>query len=78
MSENRVTGRLIDTHRLEESEPKIFLHRFVAAVRDARGAMGRYIFLRSGDEIALIAADDGSTELLEQITVVDEVLQEAE
>ncbi len=61
-------GVVIDLERLEAHARTLFLHRFVDAVRKARAEHGRYLVLRSGDEIAIKAAADGSAELLERVT----------
>ena len=54
----------IDLERLESHAQALFLNRFVAAVQKARGQYGRFLVLRSGDELAIKAAEDGSFELL--------------
>jgi hypothetical protein len=65
--QNRGEGVVIDLERLETHARNIYLTRFVEAVKAARGNHGRYLVLRSGDEIALRAAEDGSFELLNEI-----------
>lgn len=74
MEGQRAEGRVIDIERLQRSEPELFIHRFVQAVRSARQELGPYLYLRTGDEVAISAAQDGSRELLEQVTVVGELL----
>jgi hypothetical protein len=74
--QRRVEGRVIDSHRLQRSEPELYLHRFVRAVRTARQEKGRYLYLRSGDEMAIIAAEDGSTELMEELTVIEALAED--
>lgn len=71
--DKRTSGRLIDLDMLEEQAKDLYLHRFVEAIRKTRGDHGRFLFLRAGDEVAISAADDGSTELLEQVTVLEDV-----
>jgi hypothetical protein len=66
---------VIDVERLERSEPELYLHRFVRAIRSARREIGRYVYLRSGDEMAIRAAQDGSDELLNDVTVVDALVE---
>ncbi len=60
---------VIDLERLEAHARTLFLHRFVAAVRKAREEHGRYLYLRSGDELAIRAAGDGSAQLFERVRV---------
>jgi hypothetical protein len=63
----RKPGVAVDLDRLEAHASELYLHRFVEAVKEARGAHGRFLLLRSGDELAIRTAEDGSAELLEQI-----------
>lgn len=65
--QNRGRGVVVDLERLEEHAREIYLTRFVEAIKAARGTYGRYLVLRSGDELAIKAADDGSVELLEEV-----------
>ncbi|MQA99951.1 MAG: hypothetical protein GEU78_06615 [Actinobacteria bacterium] len=60
---------VIDLERLEAHARTLYLHRFVEAIGKAREQHGRYLYLRSGDEIAISAAGDGSAELLERLKV---------
>jgi hypothetical protein len=60
---------VIDLEQLEAHARTLYLHRFVEAVRKAREQHGRYLFLRSGDELAITAAADGSAELLDKLRV---------
>lgn len=60
---------MIDLERLESQARELYLHRFVEAVKVARGEFGRYLSLRTGDELAIRAADDGSAEQLDRIVV---------
>ncbi len=68
----RSSGRLVDLDRLEAHAETLYLHRFVEAVRKARGEYGRYLKLRPGDELAIEAAADGSADFLANVSV-DEV-----
>jgi hypothetical protein len=72
MPEQRTEGTKIDLEKLERHARSLYLHRFVEAIRQARGEHGRYLTLRAGDELAIRAAADGSSEWLEQILVLDE------
>ena len=65
----RSTGVAIDLQKLEKHAKSLYLHRFVESIQAARSAHGQYLVLRAGDEIAIRAADDGSHELLEDVTV---------
>ena len=67
--EQRSEGNAIDLERLEEQARSLYLHRFVDAIRKARGEFGRYLYLRAGDELAIRAANDGSLEALAEVTV---------
>jgi hypothetical protein len=60
---------VVDLEQLEAHARTLYLHRFVEAIRRAREQHGRYLYLRSGDELAISAADDGSAELLEKLKV---------
>jgi hypothetical protein len=60
---------VIDLEKLEAHARTLYLHRFVEAIRAAREQHGRYLYLRSGDELAIQAAGDGSSELLQQLKV---------
>ena len=72
MPEQRTEGTKIDLEKLERHARSLYLHRFVEAIRQARGEHGRYLTLRAGDELAIQAAADGSSEWLERILVLDE------
>jgi hypothetical protein len=63
---------LLDLDRLETHAQDLYLRRFVDAVRRARGEYGRYLLLRSGDELAIRSADDGSAALLDNMLVGNE------
>lgn len=65
----RKGGVIVDLDRLESHAESLYLHRFVDAVRRARGEHGRYLVLRHGDELAIAAAGDGSAEYLEDASV---------
>ena len=60
---------VIDLEQLEAHARTLYLHRFVEAIRKAREQHGRYLYLRAGDELAIAAAGDGSSELLSQLKV---------
>jgi hypothetical protein len=70
--EQRGGGVLLDLDRLQAQAQSLYLTRFVDAVRQARGEYGRYLLLRAGDELAIKAAGDGSSELLKEIIVSDD------
>lgn len=63
---------VIDLLALERQAEKLFLHRFVEHIRQARQETGRYLTLRGGDVMAIEAAADGSAEILEDVAVEDE------
>ena len=65
----RKGGVVVDLDRLESHAESLYLHRFVEAVRKARGEHGRYLVLRHGDELAIAAAGDGSAQYLEDAAV---------
>lgn len=65
----RKGGVIVDLERLESHAESLYLHRFVEAVRRARGEHGRYLVLRHGDELAIAAAGDGSAEYLQDAAV---------
>lgn len=65
----RGKGVVIDLERLEAHAKALYLTRFIEAVKAARGTYGRYLVLRSGDEIAIKAAEDGSDQVLETVRV---------
>jgi hypothetical protein len=67
--EQRGDGVVVDLERLEKQAESLYLHRFVAAVRKARGEHGRFLVLRAGDELAIRAAADGSGEFLDRVMV---------
>ena len=60
---------VIDLERLEQHAQDLYLTRFVEAVKAARGQFGRYLTLRTGDELAIRAAGDGSSETLDEVSV---------
>lgn len=66
-SQNRSEGVVVDLERLEAHAEEIFLSRFIEAIKKARGDHGRYLVLRSGDQLAIKAAGDGSVELLDEV-----------
>ncbi len=67
--EQRGGGLKVDLNALENQAKELYLHRFVEAVKRARGEHGRYLVLRSGDETAIRAAADGSADSLDEIAV---------
>ena len=67
--DNRGVPVTVDLERLEKQAEQLFLHRFVESVRKARGEHGRYLTLRTGDTLAIRAAEDGSAEILDTIAV---------
>lgn len=68
-AEQRGAGLSVDLDALEKQAEELYLHRFVAAIKKARGEYGRYLVLRAGDELAIRAADDGSSESLDNVSV---------
>lgn len=67
---NRETEPIVlDLERLEAQAQYLYLHRFIDAVKKARGEHGRYLTLRAGDELAIAAADDGSAALITEVAV---------
>ncbi|MDQ4144845.1 MAG: hypothetical protein M3198_14120 [Actinomycetota bacterium] len=70
--QNRGRGVAIDLDRLEAHAESLYLTRFVDAIKAARGTHGRFLVLRSGDETAIRAAEDGSFELLDEVRVPEE------
>ena len=70
--ENRGKGPTIDLEALEAHARELYLHRFVAHIKKARGEHGRYLQLRPGDALAIQAADDESADVLEDIQVEEE------
>ena len=69
MDQDRSEGIVVDLERLESQASELYLHRFVEAIRKARGDHGRFLILRAGDELAIRAAGDGSDESLGDVTV---------
>ena len=65
--QSRARGVVVDLERLETHAESLYLTRFVAAIKAARGTHGRFLVLRSGDELAIKAAGDGSFELLGKV-----------
>ena len=72
MDDKRIPGVIIDLEQLEAQAKDLYLHRFVQALRQTRGAHGRFLVLRAGDQFAIRAAGDGSAEELETI-IVEEI-----
>lgn len=70
--EQRRRGPTIDLDALEAQAEELYLHRFVEAVRKARGEHGRYLRIRPGDELAIRAAGDGSAASLDDVLVESE------
>lgn len=70
--QDRGRGVVVDLERLEAHAETLYLTRFVDAVKAARGSHGRFLVLRSGDELAIKAAEDGSFELLGKVRAEDE------
>lgn len=70
-NEQRGSGITIDLERLERHAKDLYLDRFVAYVKKARGDHGRFLTLRPGDETAIRAAGDGSEEFLDEVIVDD-------
>lgn len=70
--ENRGKGPTIDLEALEAHARELYLHRFVAHIKKARGEHGRYLKLRPGDALAIQAAEDASADVLEDIQVDEE------
>jgi hypothetical protein len=68
LSERR-SGIVIDLERLEARTRDLFLHRFIEQVKQQRGEDGRFLLLRAGDELAINAAGDGSSEYLRLVAV---------
>lgn len=68
-AEQRGSGIRLDLDALEKQAEELYLHRFVEAVKEARGQHGRYLILRSGDEMAIRAAADGSSDSLDDVSV---------
>jgi len=65
----RRSGFVVDLDGLEEQAESLYLHRFVEYVRKVRGDHGRYLTLRAGDDLAIRAAGDGSSETLDELIV---------
>ena len=63
---------IIDLEKLERQARDLYLDRFVEAVKAARGQFGRYLTLRTGDELAIRAAGDGSSERLDDVIADEE------
>lgn len=59
---------VVDLLKLEQHAETLFLHRFVEYVKRARQENGRFLTLRAGDELAILAAADGSAEALGSVT----------
>jgi hypothetical protein len=67
--DQRSQGPTLDLEALEAQAESLYLHRFVEAVRKARGEHGRYLRIRPGDELAIRAAGDGSAATLDDILI---------
>jgi hypothetical protein len=67
--DQRRDGPTLDLDALEAHAESLYLHRFVEAVRRARGEHGRYLRIRPGDELAIRAAGDGSAAYLDDVLV---------
>ena len=67
----RGPGLVVDLERLQTHAETLYLTRFIDAIKKARGKYGRFLVLRSGDELAIKAAGDGSFELLNRVRVED-------
>lgn len=67
--QQRDDGIVVDLEQLEHQAEELYLHRFVEAVRKARGEHGRYLVLRAGDALAVSAARDGSMDALRAVAV---------
>lgn len=60
---------VVDLDKLEQQARDLYLTRFVERVKEARGANGRFLVLRAGDELAIRASDDGSADILDAVSV---------
>lgn len=67
--DQRREGPTLDLEALEAQAESLYLHRFVEAVRKARGEHGRYLRIRPGDELAIRAAGDGSAASLDEVLI---------
>jgi hypothetical protein len=67
--DTRTEPVVIDLAKLEEQAESLYLHRFVQSIKRARKENGRFLTLRAGDELAIEAAQDGSSETLRSIAV---------
>lgn len=67
--DQRREGPTLDLDALEAHAESLYLHRFVEAVRKTRGEHGRYLRIRPGDELAIRAAGDGSSDYLDEVVV---------
>ena len=78
-AEDKRAGKpvVVDLERLEQHARDLYLNRFVDAVKAARGEFGRYLTLRTGDELAIRAAGDGSSEKLDEVIVPEEGEEES-
>ncbi len=66
-ADKRTDGVVVDLERLEKHAEALYLHRFVEYVKKVRGEHGRFLTLRAGDELAILAAADGSAESLQDV-----------
>lgn len=67
--DQRGNGPTLDLEALAAPAESHYRHRFVEAVRRARGEHGRYLRIRPGDELAIRAAGDGSETYLDEVLV---------
>jgi hypothetical protein len=67
--ESRQDPVVVDLDKLEHHAESLYLTHFIEAVKKARGEHGRFLTLRAGDQLAISAAQDGSAEKLDQVTV---------
>jgi hypothetical protein len=72
-TDQRGIGIRLDLEALERQADDLYLHRFVQAIKKARGNHGRYLVLRAGDEMAIRAAEDGSSESLDDVSVDEDL-----
>ncbi|MGI8774041.1 MAG: hypothetical protein ACR2KQ_03330 [Actinomycetota bacterium] len=67
--DTRTEPVVVDLAKLEEQAESLYLHRFVQSIKRARKENGRFLTLRAGDQLAIEAAQDGSSETLRSISV---------
>lgn len=68
-NDSRTEPVVVDLAKLEEQAESLYLHRFVESIKRARKENGRFLTLRAGDQLAIEAAQDGSSETLRTIAV---------